>query len=161
MSTEVPPGSALWRDNLFNMKTYKIFILLFLCVILVTIGYAIPLDFTSPSTSTNMQFVYWNPYTNGNVLRYDLYFTPYTNSDTGTNWQTTTNWTQFGDFPPDTTNGSLWPVPATNGLVYVTLIVTLQGGLYTPPYLTNGAPYQYASNGVPNSIVMTNQPPYP
>ena len=138
------------------MSTLRIISLVILSFALDITAQAIGLDF-SATQSTNNATLYWYQYTNGPVLRYDAYWCSVSNVDTGTNWVTTTNWTMFADLPPDTTNTSLALVPSNS---WVTLVITVPGGLYTTPCMTNGHPYKYY-NPTPNNILVTNQPPFP
>ena len=102
--------------------------------------------------STNNSTLYFSTWVNGTPLRYNFYYTPLTNTDTGTNWATTTNWIQFYDCNNSVTSAPMWMVP-TN--VWVSEIIMIPGGKYTLAALTNGAPYHYY--GYPG-LTITNQP---
>ena len=107
------------------------------------------LDWNAKSTNTSM--LTWTPWTNGTVIRYSFFWTWRTNSDTGTNYVTTTNWYQFADCNSDVTNASLRLVP-TNTLI--TMVITVPGGLKTVPI----TPWPYTNWPGP---YITNQPSYP
>jgi len=149
------------------MKTILITLLLSLAIRSGAIG----LDFGNPSTNNFM--CSWYKYTNGPVSRYSGYWTPQTNTDSGTNWTQTTNWTQFFDVNSSTTNSPLlyWTTstnfPSTNtpsGSVapmrlsvptntLVTIIITVPGGYKCPPFMVQ------TNLGI--SMLFTNQPVYP
>lgn len=112
------------------------------------------LDWSNPST--NQPIVTWQQWTNGPVLRYTAFWTPLTNLDTGTNWATTTNWQIAVDVNSSTTN-SIIPTNVVFGS-YMTLVMTIPGGLKTTPALTNGVPYIF-NNHV--GVNFTNQPNHP
>jgi hypothetical protein len=127
-----------------------ILLALIILLILATIARSAQLDFNT-TWSTNNATVSWVKWTNGTVLRYDLFWTPITNADTGTNWATTTNWSTICDVGPDTTNFSLANVP-TNTLI--TEVIMLPGGRKTVAF----APWGYTNYPGP---VITNQPVAP
>jgi len=110
----------------------RTFALGFVIGLLALIGVrAVPLDWGNPST--NNAFATWFAWTNGPVLRYSLFWTPQTNTDTGTNWTTTTNWNQFADVNSSTTN-----VVIPTNVVFgsrITYVITLPGGLKTTPII--------------------------
>lgn len=117
------------------------------------VGWALQLNFITPST--NNSTVSWVSWTNGNPLRYTFYWTPRTNTDTGTNWATTTNWTQFADANSSRTSMSMRSVPTNT---YITGVITVVGGCKTVPALSNGIPYLYWKYP---GVSITNQPSSP
>ena len=104
--------------------------LAFLVGLLALLGArAFQLDWGNPST--NNAIVSWSAWTNGPVLRYTVFWTLTNNTDTGTNWVTTTNWQQLADVNSSTTNA----VIGTNVVfgARLTYVITLPGGLRTAP----------------------------
>ena len=117
------------------------------------VGWALPLQFNAQTTNNSV--LYWQPWTNGVPLRYTFYWTSRSNADTGTNWATTTNWSQVADVNSSTTNASLAHVPTNT---YITGVITVPGGRTTLPMISNSAPYTYL--GYPG-VGLTNQPVAP
>jgi hypothetical protein len=122
-------------------------------VVIVVLGtlicWGVQLPFSGPSstgTNVNAQVV-WQIQTNFNAIRYTCFWTPLTNVDTGTNWATTTNWSIFADCNSSTTNAGMNQVPTNS---YVTLIVTVPGGLRTTPVM----PLLYTNQ---HTVYFTNQ----
>ena len=127
----------------------KLFVLVCVTVLLTLSGWAAQLNWYS--TSTNLAVLRWDPWTNGSVMRYTAFWTPLTNTDTGTNFRTTTNWLMFADVNSTTTNASMAKVPTNT---YITWVVTLPGGRQTPAI----PPYTYTNS---DGVKITNQPPSP
>lgn len=126
----------------------------FAIAMLASLGvWALPLQFTTQTT--NNSTCNWVPWTNGVPLRYNFYWTVRTNTDTGTNWATTTNWSMFVSCNSSTTNTSLARIPTNT---YVTMTITVPGGETTIPVVSNGTAYLYW--GYPG-ILITNQPVAP
>lgn len=138
---------------------YTLIILVTLGMLLVIEGhaqtnnqmYGPPVHLQWTGFNTNNQYLYWNQYTNGPVLRYTAFWTQFTNSDSGTNWTQTTNWTQFVDASSSQTNAPMWMVP-TN--VWITLIVIVPGGNHTVPL----GPMGYTNQ---SPLLVSQQEPFP
>ena len=110
---------------------------------------SVALDWSNPSI--NSQVLYWYQWTNGPVKRYQWFWTNRTNSDTGTNYQTTTNWFCFADVNSSTTNAPLTWVPTNS---YMTLIIATSGGRHT-------VPMPVITNNTAGDVIVNYQPAAP
>jgi hypothetical protein len=97
--------------------------------------------------STNKSKLSWSTYGHGRVLRYTAFWTALTNSDSGTNFLTTTNWHMFADCNSSIRTTSM-PLVPTNTLI--TFVVIVPGGDHTIPVL----PYLYT--GYPGVTITNN-----